>query len=211
MNARIGGGRSPLSWAGTLNITARKMPDDLAATIDKTDPRDYLSGAITTFPFAQLYGVFAMSAKIPTGHGLWPAFWLLPADKSWPPELDIMEVIGREPTILYTTTHTKTSKANGHGTKTGVDLGAAFHEYAVDWGPEEIKWYFDRKLVFSQPTPLELKTPCYVLANLAVGKPSSWGGAPDAVTQFPATMQIAYIRVWQRNSYIQAINSSTSH
>ncbi len=209
MIAQVGELRSPLTWSRTLNVTARKMPDDLAATINRPDPRDYISGTITSFPYAQLYGVFAISAKLPKGKGLWPAFWLLPSDKSWPPELDIMEVIGREPNTLYTTLHVANGRAYALGTKTQTDLSAGFHEYAVDWGPDKIDWYFDRKLVFSQPTPSELRKPCYVLANLSVGRANSWGGEPDGATHFPATMQIAYIRVWQRPSYLELKNSDT--
>jgi hypothetical protein len=200
MIAQIGEAVSPLTWTGRLNITARKMPSDLAASIGPSDPHGYLSGAITSFPFSQLYGVFSMSAKLPAGHGLWPAFWLLPADKAWPPEIDIMEVIGREPNTLYTTIHKLDKSASGHGTKMPTDLSAEFHEYTVDWEADKIDWYFDKKLVFSQPTPPELTKPCYILANLSVGQAKSWGGAPDETTPFPATMQIAYIRVWQRLS-----------
>jgi beta-glucanase (GH16 family) len=202
MIAEIGESRSPLTWSGTLHLTARVMPPDLAATIDK--PRPYMSAAISSFPYAQLYGVYAISAKVPSGHGLWPAFWLVPADKSWPPEIDIMEAIGREPSTLYTTVHTNGPNghtAKGQATDTHIDLSSAFHEYAVDWGPERINWYFDRKLVFSAPTPPDLHKPCYIIANLAVGTHEGWGGAPDDTTKLPASMDIAYIRIWQRLDY----------
>jgi beta-glucanase (GH16 family) len=205
MIAQIGPSRTPLSWAGTLNFSAQKMPADLAATIGKSDPHDYMGSSISSFPYAQRYGIFAMSAKLPKGPGVWPAFWLVPSDKSWPPEIDIMEVIGHTPTILYTTLHMNGPNGHvsqGHGTDTHMDLGAAFHEYAVDWGPEKINWYFDRKLVFSQPTPFELHKPCYIIANLGIGRPNDWGGAPDDTTILPATMQVAYIKAWQRPSYI---------
>jgi hypothetical protein len=195
----------PLSWSGTLNFTVQEMPRDLAATVGKEDPKQYIGATINSFPFAQKYGVFAISAKLPLGKGIWPAFWLLPADKSWPPEIDVMEVIGREPSTLYTSVHTNIPSretAVGLGTNTRLDLSAGFHEYAVDWGPEKINLYFDRKLIFSQPTPADLHKPCYILVNVAVGKPASWGGAPDSSTRFPATMQVAYIKVWQRSDYL---------
>src|SRR5579859_3937962 len=197
----------PLTWSGTLNFTVQEMPPELAATVGDEDPKQYIGATINSFPFAQKYGVFAMSAKLPGGKGIWPAFWLLPADKSWPPEIDVMEVIGREPSTLYTSVHTNIPRketAYGLGTNTRLDLNADFHEYAVDWGPEKIDWYFDRKLVYSRPTPPDLHRPCYIVANVAVGKATGWGGAPDSSTRFPATMHVAYIKVWQRSEYLVA-------
>jgi hypothetical protein len=195
----------PLNWSETLNFTVQKMPSELADTVGSEDPKQYIGATINSYPYAQRYGVFAMSAKLPGGKGIWPAFWLLPADKSWPPEIDVMEVVGVEPSTLYTSLHSNVpirETALGRGTDTHLDLSADFHEYAVDWGPERIYWYFDRKLVYTQPTPPDLHKPCYIIANVGVGKPNVWGGAPDALTHFPATMQVAYIKAWQRSEYL---------
>jgi hypothetical protein len=195
----------PLTWSGTLDFTVQEMPSKLAGTVGAEDPKKYIGATINSFPYAQKYGVFAMSAKLPGGKGIWPAFWLLPADKSWPPEIDVMEVVGIEPSTLYTSLHTNIPSretAHAKATNTHLDLSAAFHEYAVDWGPERIDWYFDRKLVYSQPTPPDLQQPCYIIVNVSVGKPNGWGGAPDAFTRFPATMQVAYIKAWQRPEYL---------
>ncbi len=200
----IGTERAPLTWSGTLDFTVRKMPPDLVGTIGEQEPKDYMGAAITSFPFAQQFGVFAISARLPRGHGIGPKFILSPVDKSWPPSIGIMEMIGREPTKLYTTLHTKVPE-KGHEYSSGFDanfdLAEAFHEYAVDWGPERINWYFDRKLVFSVQTPADLHRQCYLSVSVAVGKPEDWGGAPDDATVFPATMQVASIKAWQRPTY----------
>jgi hypothetical protein len=195
----------PLTWSETLNFTVQEMPSELASTVGKEDPKQYIGATINSFPYAQKYGVFAMSAKLPAGKGIWPAFWLVPADKSWPPEIDVMEVLGFQPSTLYTTVHTNipSKSEHGKGTDTRLELSAAFHEYAVDWGPERIDWYFDRKLVYSQLTPPDLHKACYIIANVGLGTPNGWGGAPDASTHFPATMQVAYIKVWQRPEYLR--------
>lgn len=203
MIAKIDKKNSPLTWSGTLNFTAREMPAALVKTIDK-DPHGYMGASIISFPYAQRYGVFAITAKLPRGKGVWPAFWLVPADKSWPPEIDIFEVLGADPTTFYTTVHTNetgTHTSKGQPIHTQTDLGADFHEYALDWGPDQLRWYFDRKLVFSQPTPSDLHKPCYIITNLAIGKTDNWGGAPDASVKFPVTMQVSSIRVWQRPDY----------
>ncbi len=52
--------------------------------------------------FSQTYGRYEMRAKLPTGKGLWPAFWMLPEQDrygAWAAsgEIDIMEAWGSQP------------------------------------------------------------------------------------------------------------------
>jgi beta-glucanase (GH16 family) len=54
----------------------------------------YVAGEVTTQGlFSQTYGRFEIIAKMPQANGLWPALWLLPANNTWPPEIDIVEYI----------------------------------------------------------------------------------------------------------------------
>jgi beta-glucanase (GH16 family) len=92
---------------GNLVITARKEPytgtDGIA--------RDYTSARMKTQgKFSWKYGKVEARIKIPYGQGIWPAFWMLGDDittVSWPTcgEVDIMENIGREPSIVHGTIH----------------------------------------------------------------------------------------------------------
>ena len=55
------------------------------------------------------YGVFEIRAALPSGHGLWPAIWMLPADSSnWPVtgEIDIMEHVSCDLGTVHATVHT---------------------------------------------------------------------------------------------------------
>lgn len=179
---------------GHLNLTATPTPDSVKPLLDN---QPYVSGQINTFhSFSQQYGYFEMSAKLPSGDGLWPAFWLLPENNSWPPELDVMEELGNNSKAYYTTVHsneTGSHTMNGSGIDTS-DLTANFHRYGVDWEADKITWYLDGKQVFQSDTPADLHSPMYMIANLAVG--GYWPGNPTSDSEFPATMQIDYIRAY---------------
>src|SRR5690242_14779975 len=74
-------GVNPFSLGnGALTITAAPgaNPENLP----------YNSGLITTEGmFTQTYGYFEARIEAAQGAGMWNGFWMLPADKSWPPEI----------------------------------------------------------------------------------------------------------------------------
>lgn len=188
---------------GTLNLQAEKKT--LTATNGKT--YNYTSGMISTGPangnasakFTFTYGYMEIKAKVPAGKGLWPAFWTLPADLSWPPEIDVFEILGNAPTTINMHYHYPAA-SGGDGdtgaTWTGDDFSAGWHTYAVDWEPGSLTWYVDGIARRTYTNTNVASKPMYLLANLAVG--GNWPGSPDASTPFPNSLQIDYIRVWQK-------------
>ncbi|THK34706.1 glycosyl hydrolase family protein [Ensifer sp. MPMI2T] len=153
---------------GVLTITAAPASDAIQAEIDGYD---YTSGMLTTHSsFAQTYGYFEMRADMPNDQGAWPAFWLLPADGSWPPELDVVEMRGEDTNTVITTAH---SNETGSHTMSqdGVKVGdtSGFHKYGVLWTEDEIVWYFDDTAIARADTPSDMHKPMYMLVNLAVG------------------------------------------
>ena len=164
---------------------------------------NYTSGIIASWnKFSQRYGYFEARLKIPKGRGFWPTFWLLPADTSWPPEIDIMENLGHRPDKIFLTNHyvalTGENSMTG-GTFIGPDYSADFHTFAVDWQPNLIVWYIDDVERFRSMVGVP-NIPMYVLANLAVG--GSFPGAPDETTPFPSYLDVDYIRVYQRKIFL---------
>lgn len=171
---------------GVLDITAAPGPNPLNLP--------YVSGAITTeTSFSQLYGYFEIRAEMPAGQGLWPAFWLLPADLGWPPELDIVEVLGHDPTTLYFSTHSTVQATEGTTLKV-ADVSEGFHTYGAMWGPEQVTMYIDGIEVASMATPADMHDEMYMLVNLAVG--GYWPGLPDSTTPFPAHMLVDYVHAY---------------
>jgi beta-glucanase (GH16 family) len=176
--------------------------------------RDYTSARlITKNKFAAKYGRFEARIKIPYGQGLWPAFWLLGSDidsRGWPTcgEIDIMENIGREPATIHGTIHGPGYSAD-KGPSSSYSLpnrqrfADSFHTFAIEWEPTVIRFYCDGVL-YKTRTPADLPEgtkwvydhPFFIILNVAVG--GSWPGNPDPTTVFPQTMQVDYVRVYQR-------------
>jgi beta-glucanase (GH16 family) len=174
---------------GVVSLRAQPAPPGQAA---KLSGYRYVSGLISTLPtVAQTYGHFEVRARLPRGKGLWPAIWMLPADQTWPPEIDIVESIG-DPRIGYVTAHSKTAPSRSVEVKVGDE---GFHTYAVSWDAQWLKWYLDGVETARQATPADMHKPMYLIANLAVG--GKWPGVPDASTRFPASLDLDFVRIYQ--------------
>ncbi|HEX6869970.1 MAG TPA: glycoside hydrolase family 16 protein [Micromonosporaceae bacterium] len=99
------------------------------------------------------FGRFAARLRIPTGAGIWPAWWLLGEDDryGWPGcgEIDIMEAPSGPDTAgqIHQGTHSP-SASTGDAVSVGVTPSAGswgddFHLYTVDWRPGRIGFSID--------------------------------------------------------------------
>jgi beta-glucanase (GH16 family) len=175
--------------------------------------RNYTSARLKTLgKFSQTYGRFEARMKIPRGQGIWPAFWMLGNDidqPGWPDcgEIDIMENIGKEPSVVHGTIHGPGySGAGGIGSSFSLpgtpSFADDFHIFAVEWEPNLIRFYVDDHL-YATRTPADLPKgakwvydhPFFILLNVAVG--GEWPGNPDATSIFPQTMLVDYVRVYE--------------
>lgn len=174
--------------------------------------RNYSSARLKTQGLQEwTYGRIEARIKVPHGPGLWPAFWSLGdnfAMVGWPRsgEIDIMEHIGREPATVYGTVHgpdySGAKGVGGHHTlPDGQLLSDDFHLFAIEWEPDEIRWYMDNIRYFTLtsselPGRWVFDHPFFLILNVAVG--GQWPGSPDETTTFPQFMVVDYVRVYQR-------------
>ena len=156
------------------------------------------------------YGYIEASIRLPEGKGTWPAFWMMPVNfKTWPGdgEIDIMESVGYDPGVVVSTIHC--NKYNNGGTptesaRTSVsDAYTAFHRYAVEWTSDRMVFYVDGKRLLTYNNDGTGKdawpfdSPFYVILNLAWG--GTWGGLQGVDEScLPATMEVDYVRVFQK-------------
>ena len=201
---------------GVLEITARR---------EAVGGLNYTSARINTQDrFAFKYGRIEASMKLPGGQGLWPAFWMLSQDSDYlcsgepcvwaaTGEIDIVEAINLDGTggnELFSTIAFGGEFPGNLSIETlytpSVDVTETFNTYALEWGEDEIRWYFNGELYASQPSNVWFSTAdnagpsapfdqnFHILLNLAVG--GNFPGNPDGTTPFPATMEVDWVRVY---------------
>ncbi len=189
-------GNDELQWYQPDDVSVQNGQLHLKAEKRVVQGANYTSGMVDSHgKFNFLYGYAEARFRVPKGKGLWPAFWMLPQDKTWPPEIDIMEILGDRPNLAYTTLHWGQENNSTGKVFNGPDFSADFHTFAVNWQPGLIIWYIDGVEVFRTTTNTPDKA-MYVILNLAVG--GAWPGSPDASTVFPSTFDVDYVRVWQQ-------------
>jgi beta-glucanase (GH16 family) len=216
-----GWGNNELETYTSRPVNAEQRDGNLVITAQKEDltgadgiARNYTSARIRTKGlFSQAYGRFEARVQLPLGKGIWPAFWMLGDDIDsvhWPAcgEIDIFESIG-EASIIHSTLHGPAYSGSKGVTAqltlpTGQAVNTAFHLYAIEWQPNDIRFYVDDALI-AERTPADLPAgtkwvfdhPFFIILNVAVG--GGWPGNPDATTTFPQRMLVDYLRVYSRN------------
>ncbi|AZQ84852.1 glycoside hydrolase family 16 protein [Colwellia sp. Arc7-635] len=147
---------------GMLNLVA--LPAEDGSALPYTSAR-----MITRYKADFKYGRVEMRAKVPSGQGSWPAFWMMPTNEEygeWPRsgEIDIFESVnlgvtdaeGQTESNIHGTLHygkswpDNSSSGKGYSLAGGANPKDDFHTYAVEWQQGEIRWYMDDYLYATQ-------------------------------------------------------------
>jgi beta-glucanase (GH16 family) len=208
-----------LDGDGNLNI---KVIKETFAGADRIS-RNYTSARLLTKgKFEQRYGRFEARIRLPFGQGIWPAFWMLGNDidsAGWPRcgEIDIMESIGREPSINHGSLHGQ--GYSGGNSLTGIytlpnnqRFSDDFHVFAIEWEPNTIRFYVDGNLYVTKTSTdvpagsrWPFDHPFFIILNVAVG--GNFPGNPDNSTTYPQVMKVDYVRVYADAATVPAITN----
>lgn len=158
------------------------------------------------------YGRIDVRARLPVEQGIWPAIWMLGdeiTEVGWPRcgEIDIMELVGKEPSRVYGTAHWDPTGNSHRYINNYYDLSAgtfadAFHVFSLVWTADELRWLVDdhefHRLPMETFEPLNpFHGGFYLIMNIAVG--GHWPGPPDETTVFPQQMVVDYVRYYVRD------------
>ena len=162
---------------------------------------------------------FEARMKVPDGKGLWPAFWLYrhgsgagAGDHS---EIDIVEIVNNvwdsskapdwKPLAYHNNLHYRNGKDNSYSSgKHKTPLSSGYHIWGSEWTAKGVSFYLDGKHLRTESYPLNNahtgwggSNPADILINLAAG--GGWPGDADDKAAYPATLEIDYLRVYEKS------------
>lgn len=195
--------RHELQAYARANVNVRNGFLNLLAEKKTTDGQAFTSGKITTADkFTTRYGRIEARIKLPAVPGLAAEFSLLGLSPAgWAPEsgeIDVMQHINRDNRVLGGIQW----ENSGHAIYRGNSPDGYYfdyHVYAVEWDPQEIRWFVDGKQYFKANiadgvnSTEEFHKPFYINLNLAVGGDLA-GMTVDR--NLPTSMVVDYVRVY---------------
>jgi beta-glucanase (GH16 family) len=200
-----------LNGTGSLILTARSKP---GTQCSDGVTRNYTSARYTTLYTAYAtYGRMEMRAKMPTGAGVFPAFWAMGTnigDNPWPAngEIDVVEVGGADASLVHGGVHGPAPVTGADYTvqssyDTNVDLSLAYHVYGATWSATSISFDVDgttyqtitKAAYTANGAKWVFDHDFFFIVNVAVGC-GSWCGAPVA-SVMPQAMSIDYVRFYK--------------
>jgi len=228
-----GWGNNELEYYRAQNVTVSDGNLILTTREESYAGYNYTSGKVHTRDKQYfLYGRIEIRAKIPTGGGMWPAFWMMPqADVygGWASsgEIDIMESANATTeiggAIHFGGSWPDNTHLSGSYSMGGGNFADSFHIYAVEWEPDTIRWYVDGVLYFmlsstqwySGGAPGNPRAPFdqdfYIILNAAIGGNYTGCLTPDCISaSLPQEYLIDYVRVYQESSNIAPTVTITS-
>lgn len=206
-NGSSGWGNNELQYYRSQNASVQNGQLVITARQENFGGYNYTSARMKTQGRKSFkYGRIEARMALPSGQGLWPAFWMLGTNINsvgWPAcgEIDIMEHINTAPDI-HGTIHWRDANGNyaNYGGNTFTNIGA-YHIYAIEWDQNAIRWFVDGQQYHEVNISngvngtSEFHNNFFILLNLAVG--GNWPGFSVDNGALPAQMLVDYVRVYQ--------------
>lgn len=203
---------------GRMIITAKNDP-----TTCDGKYKQYSSGWVQTGGNFK-YGYYEVRAKVPSGNGFWPAFWLTAPDIDLGyDEIDIFEFCGCDCNefqagSFYEIDYDGILANNTQHASSDINVGnnacSNYNIYGVEWTALQIKFYLNGALKATYPNN-DIHDPMAIILNLAIG--GCYGGCGwtycgslnwdtdngchvSCTTVFPQTFEIDWVRGWQKTN-----------
>lgn len=177
-------------YGGALHLIATPHSTNGLSKSGAAQKYSCRSGVISSYPdFRFKYGKVSVVARLTNKAGLWSAFWLAPANLTWPPEIDLVEHWGTPMSLTGAYFH-----AVGHALRNRLktaNLAVGWHTFTVNWTSSRLTWYLDGRKVWTVARYIPHQS-MFIVANLAEYEPvTAHSGRCNS------SVQIKSVRVWQ--------------
>jgi hypothetical protein len=207
---------------GTAKLVAEPLVPPISNEACYEDLCTYKAGLLSTarpnadrgapylFPFT--YGYVETRIKYPAVPGFFTAFWMVPTEPTYQyrSEIDIAEILGGEPDIVYMTYHygnrEQKFEVNGgsdeydNGKCPARDYSRDWTRFGLDWQPDHIAWYINGVKCgeFSDAAKIE-NGPMQLILHMMID--NNWErDAASVLTDQTIVdqLEVDYIRVYQQ-------------
>jgi hypothetical protein len=207
---------------GTAKLVAEPLVPPMPEDACYEDLCTYKAGLLSTarpnadrggqylFPFT--YGYVESRIKYPAVPGFFTAFWMVPTNPTYEyrTEIDIAEILGGEPDIVYMTYHynnrdqmfevNKSPDEADNGECAVRDYSQNWTTFGVDWQPDHIAWYINGVKCgeFTDAAQIE-NGPMQLILHMMID--NTWerdAGSVLTDQTIVEQLEVDYIRVYQQ-------------
>jgi beta-glucanase (GH16 family) len=186
-------GGDPAAWFDPRHVSVSNGMLTISGYRDRADAGRWATGGISTRPgLVQTYGKYLVRFRLDPGTGIGHALLLVPADGSWPPEIDFSEDNGSGRVSTLATLH-----YGLHNSKlfkgTAVNL-TQWHTLGVEWTPRLLQFTLDGRVWFritgssvpAVPMALAIQSQTWPCVR-------TWGRCPDSTTPPVVKMYVDWV------------------
>jgi beta-glucanase (GH16 family) len=187
-------GGDPAGWFDPRHVTVSNGMLVISAYRDRRDGGKWATGGLSSSPgLVQTYGKYLVRFRLDPGIGVGHAALLMPANNSWPPEIDFSEDNGSGRTGTLATLHYGKQDTHQDAYLAGVNL-TQWHTLGVEWSPGKLQYTIDGRIwktmagsaVPALPMVLDLQTQTWPCSG-------TWGRCPNASTPRVVKMYVDWV------------------
>ncbi len=190
-------GGDAAGWFDPRHVTVSHGLLVISAYRDRRDGGRWATGGLSSSPgLTQTYGKYLVRFRMDPGIGVGHAALLMPANNSWPPEVDFSEDNGSGRTGTLVTLHFGRNDTHWSTTLNGVNL-TKWNTLGVQWTPGKLQFTINGRIWYTMagsvvpniPMVLDLQTQTWPCTG-------TWGRCPTARTPKKVNMYVDWVAAY---------------
>jgi beta-glucanase (GH16 family) len=187
-------GGDPAGWFDPRHVGVSRGMLVISGYRDRADRGRWATGGLSSSRgLKQTYGKYLVRFRLDRGVGIGHAVLLMPANNSWPPELDMSEDNGSGRTGTLATLHYGKSDRHWSAFLPGLNL-TQWHTLGVEWTPGKVQYTVDGRIwrtmqgsvVPAVPMVLDMQTEAWPCRG-------TWGRCPNKSTPRVVRMYVDWV------------------